>query len=123
MKAVMQLDSIEPAIHYPFEHLPNRLEKSNPTVVPSTLWYQSNYAPKELAGDDAMGPDCLNQYNEQPPILPFSLIPLAFRVILLQDAPKPHLNMFGTPIHVYWLSGKTLAITATTRLERRAVVA
>ncbi len=92
----MQLNSVEPAIHYPFKHLPNRLKESNPTVVPPTLWYQNNCAPKQLAGDDAMGPDRLNQLNKQLSILPFSLIPLTLRVLLLQGAPKPHLNMLGT---------------------------
>ena len=96
MEAVMQLDSVEPAIHYPFEHLPNQLKESNPTVVPPTLRYQNSCASKQLAGDNAMGPDRLNQLNEQLPILPFSLIPLTLRVLLLQDALKPHLNMLGT---------------------------
>jgi hypothetical protein len=52
----VQLDGVEPAIHYALEHLPNWLKQPDPPVVPLALWYQNNYAPKHLTGDDAMGP-------------------------------------------------------------------
>jgi len=39
MKAVMQLDGLEPAIHDALKHLPNRLEQPDPMVVPPAFWY------------------------------------------------------------------------------------
>ena len=42
-----------------------------------------------------MGPDHLDQLDEELPIGPLSLIPLPLRVFLLQDAPKPSLDMLG----------------------------
>jgi len=37
MKAVVQLDGAEPAIHDALKHLPNRLKQPDPMVVPPAL--------------------------------------------------------------------------------------
>jgi len=93
----MQLNDVEPAVYDALKHLPYRLKQPDPTVVTPAFWYQNNYAPKHLAGDDAMGPDRLDQLNKKPPIIPISRkVPLALRVFLLQRGPKPRLNMLGT---------------------------
>ena len=43
-----------------------------------------------------MGPNRLDQLDEEPPVIPFSRnIPLALRVFLLHYAPKPRLDMLG----------------------------
>ena len=43
-----------------------------------------------------MGPDRLNQFDKEPPLVPISRkIPLTLRVLLLQYAPKPRLDMLG----------------------------
>ena len=44
-----------------------------------------------------MGPNRLDQFDEEPPIVPMSRkIPLALRVLLFQYALKPRLDMLGT---------------------------
>ena len=87
VEAIVQLDGIEPAIHNALEHLPNWFKQPNPPVVPPALWYQNNYAPKHLAGDDATRPDHLDQLDEELPIISIPHnIPLTLRVLLLHCA-------------------------------------
>ena len=43
-----------------------------------------------------MGPDRLDQLDNQGSIIPFSFISLALKVLLLQYGLEPHLDMFGT---------------------------
>ena len=66
----MQYDGIQPQIHYPSEHLPDWFEQADPLEIPAALWNQNNNDPEQLAGDDAVGPDCLDQLDKQLPIIP-----------------------------------------------------
>ena len=92
----MQYDGIQPQIHYPFEHLPDRFEQADPPEIPAALWNQNNNDPEQLAGDDAMGPDCLDQLDEQSSIIPSGWILQRVGVLLILDSGEPPLDIFST---------------------------
>ena len=89
----MQYDGIQPQIHYPLKHLPDRFEQADPPDIPAALWNQNNNDPEQLAGDDAMGPDCLDQLDEQLPIIPSGWILRRVGVLLILDSGEPPLDI------------------------------
>ena len=104
----MQVDGIKPQIHYLLEHLPDWFEKVDPTEIPAALWNQNNNTPEQLAGDDAVGPDCLDQLNEQLPIIPSGWILRRVGVLLILDCREPPLDIFSTHPQCQCTSGAAI---------------
>ena len=84
----MQVNGIKPQIHYPFKHLPDWFEQADPREIPAALWNQNNNTPEQLVGDDAMGPDCLDQLDTQSPIIPSGWILWRVGVLLILDSKE-----------------------------------
>ncbi len=66
-------------------------------IIPASLWNwnEDDYDLKELARDNAVGPGCLEQIGEEPPIISIARSSLAFGVFLPSYALEPVFYLLG----------------------------
>jgi hypothetical protein len=72
MKAVMQVERVQPMINDLFNHLPDGFQQPDAAVVPPALWNKDNYYPKELARDLAVSLGRLDQLDKMAPMVPIA---------------------------------------------------
>ncbi len=72
MKAVMQVEHVQPMIDDPLNLLPDGFQQPDATVVPPALRNKDDYDPKELARNLTMSPGRLDQLDEKAPMVPIA---------------------------------------------------
>ena len=96
MEAIMERCLIQTPVHDCFNHLPNRPQQANLTIVPIVLWQKDHNKSTKLAWSFARIPNCLHQLHKEAPVVPCLLIALNGPwVLLLLYTPKSPCNISG----------------------------